>query len=873
MQSQLNPWLQFPQNGFWLNFWQNGRIGVNHAGTDSTSQPLMLLHSFRTISPEPVCYPATLTMQTENCEDPPNLFGHNSIDFWSNHYDSTYKWQTGRIATYTNEEGPFDTLFNYYAGLKFACSGGPSRQGAEGGPVDVMYIYDKKVGIWQSDPQEKLHVGGWIRSDSLAGTGYRSVYADDVGNLITGESLGLCSNPWCIGGNELTTGNGAEYLGTSNSFSLIIKTNNSERMRINEVGDVSIGRENWAGIYIPPVGKLDINVGCWNLQSSKISFDVRGTYFGQRVKESEMAIDSLAPSIRFYRPTGSDLRKSFNYWIELRDLYGDEKEDPGFSLDFLTSTSTTYIGEEEPTKKVRFMGNGNVGIGENPKPIAKLNVKRGAVVFEEIMNGDNFDTTSTQLSYEERAKINALGKGCRFMWIPGKHSLRMGKQEDDFIHAWDYDSCGVSSVAFGHNNRAWGHASQVFGIGNSGYSDGSKIIGHYNDVFSEGSIAIGNDNHIGKTNVFKTNSFAFGNCDSVYASYATAMGNNVWIKPDHKGSFAIGDYCFNNVGFTSNPNQFYARFNADSDTTDVTSLSYELIYSYSNVGAYRDRAATLHPGDIDWVFTSDVSKKEDFKDIKSKDIIDSLRKLPLYNWKWKPDLIYIDSVNYVVRDFPYRFIGPTAQDFSHYFPLGVPYKDKISNGIIKGVLLVSVQELIKRTDTLAESIKSQIDKSDELKDKIDSSLSKSEFQQFKDTLYCYADACKRIEELESKIKDLEDRVKTLESKEGGIIKGTDDSEKKIQESNYDNIILGQNNPNPFAETTEINYYIPKDIIGNASLIITDERGIQKYQEFDVCIGKPCQIKISAKEFSTGVYIYSIVLNGLFVKSQKMLIIK
>jgi len=135
MQSQLNPWLQYPQGGFWLNFWQNGRIGINHAGTDSTGQPLMLLHSFRTISPEPVCYPATLTMQTENCEDPSNLFGQNSIDFWSNHYDSTYKWQTARIATYTNEEGPFDTLFNYYGGLKFASSGGPTRQGAEYGKI------------------------------------------------------------------------------------------------------------------------------------------------------------------------------------------------------------------------------------------------------------------------------------------------------------------------------------------------------------------------------------------------------------------------------------------------------------------------------------------------------------------------------------------------------------------------------------------------------------------------------------------------------------------------------------------------------------------------------------------------------------------
>jgi hypothetical protein len=83
----------------------------------------------------------------------------------------------------------------------------------------------------------------------------------------------------------------------------------------------------------------------------------------------------------------------------------------------------------------------------------------------------------------------------------------------------------------------------------------------------------------------------------------------------------------------------------------------------------------------------------------------------------------------------------------------------------------------------------------------------------------------------------------------------------------------QNNPNPFAEITEINYYIPSEYKGRAKLIISDEKSIHKYQEFDACFGKPCQIKVSAKELNTGVYLYGILFNGRLVKSQKMMIIK
>ncbi len=93
------------------------------------------------------------------------------------------------------------------------------------------------------------------------------------------------------------------------------------------------------------------------------------------------------------------------------------------------------------------------------------------------------------------------------------------------------------------------------------------------------------------------------------------------------------------------------------------------------------------------------------------------------------------------------------------------------------------------------------------------------------------------------------------------------------EIEMNDIILEQNRPNPFAETSEISYYIPKKYQGNVKLVIADESGNQVYQQFDACFGKPCLITISAKELLTGVYHYGVMIDGKLIKSQKMMVIK
>ncbi|MBL0070800.1 MAG: hypothetical protein IPP34_02760 [Bacteroidetes bacterium] len=95
----------------------------------------------------------------------------------------------------------------------------------------------QNVGIGTATPLEKLHVIGNIRSSTLAGVGNRIVLADPNGTLITATGAG--SPAWMTTGNSLTNIT-TNFLGTTDLMAVGFRTNNLERMRILDNGQVSI---------------------------------------------------------------------------------------------------------------------------------------------------------------------------------------------------------------------------------------------------------------------------------------------------------------------------------------------------------------------------------------------------------------------------------------------------------------------------------------------------------------------------------------------------------------------------------------------------------------------------------------------------------
>ncbi len=137
------------------------------------------------------------------------------------------------------------------------------------GTVRMVVQSTGNVGIGITAPAERLHVGGNVRTSSLAGVGTRLVSSDANGTLTNfatgtnGQMLSVVAGTptwtnnleWSISGNANTT-DGTHFLGTTNSVPLTFRVNNQRAARVDHLtsnaffgylaGNLSTGTENTA---------------------------------------------------------------------------------------------------------------------------------------------------------------------------------------------------------------------------------------------------------------------------------------------------------------------------------------------------------------------------------------------------------------------------------------------------------------------------------------------------------------------------------------------------------------------------------------------------------------------------------------------------
>ena len=94
---------------------------------------------------------------------------------------------------------------------------------------------------------------------------------------------------------------------------------------------------------------------------------------------------------------------------------------------------------------------------------------------------------------------------------------------------------------------------------------------------------------------------------------------------------------------------------------------------------------------------------------------------------------------------------------------------------------------------------------------------------------------------------------------------------EVELENVQAIVLDQNVPNPFAESTVINYFIP-DNINYAQIIFTDNYG-RIMKTVDIKTSGAGMIKVYAANLSSGTYTYSLMVDGKVVESKKMMCVK
>lgn len=140
--------------------------------------------------------------------------------------------------------------------------------------------------------------------------------------------------------------------------------------------------------------------------------------------------------------------------------------------------------------------------------------------------------------------------------------------------------------------------------------------------------------------------------------------------------------------------------------------------------------------------------------------------------------------------------------------------------------------------------------------------------------------------LQTQIDDLNNRLTSLENCLSGILpflcqlnnSTIQENETEMQEqirsiidvqlSNRNSIILNQNVPNPFAESTVITYSVPASV-GRAQIHFYDMNGIL-INSVEITERVEGQLNVYGNDLSSGIYTYSLVADGKVVSTKKMM---
>jgi hypothetical protein len=129
---------------------------------------------------------------------------------------------------------------------------------------------------------------------------------------------------------------------------------------------------------------------------------------------------------------------------------------------------------------------------------------------------------------------------------------------------------------------------------------------------------------------------------------------------------------------------------------------------------------------------------------------------------------------------------------------------------------------------------------------------------------------KAVQELSAKNDELEARLQKLETLLSNQVAN---SREQLSLNNLQLLKDGsaarleQNTPNPFDQSTAIKYYIPSDF-HSAKLIVTDLNG-RNLKTFEIKNPGYGQQTIAANELASGIYQYSLIIDGRAVDFKKM----
>jgi len=487
---------------------------------------------------------------------------------------------------------------------------------------------------------------------------------------------------------------------------------------------------------------------------------------------------------------------------------------------------------------------GKVGIG-TATPLAKLEVMNGAVLFSGSVG-------ATPVS----------GGGTRMMWVPEKAAFRagacMGTEWDD-ANIGSYSTVvglasvasGVASTAIGRDNTVSGEGGTAIGRNHLVTGSGATAIGRNNEASAEGSTAFGfstiasgyaavsmglaveaiGDYSLAAgsaTAATGVNSVAFGLNSRADGNYSVAMGMS--SEADGNFSFAVGDgamalgdasSAFGISTQTSYGSLAIGRYNLDNGAEGMWNGSDYAFTVGDGTSTSRSNAMYVKKNGDMWLQGSlsqysDRRLKEDIYVLK--DVMQKLNQLNGVRYHWKDKETMGEEEE----------IGLIAQEVEGVYP------ELITE--VEGYKAVNYVGLIP---VLVEALKDQQQMID------------AQSNQLEELLEGFKEQQALIEQLQAQLSPSTDALAPTPSS---------DSPK-----------LFQNTPNPFQQSTELPYYLPKGTQA-AMIVISDVVSGQVLKTYPIGQTGYGKVKIEANTLAAGVYLYTLFVGSQRIESKRMILV-